>query len=187
MSLILQVYWPLLLAAFTMGVAAGRSAFFRPRISDEADESTKQTAAKSYRSRRKRLLLVGCAAMLIAVPLWHGPMGGGARFAAQAEGLARGELRWLEMEQITAALERRPLTRTLRLSGSGVNDFQQAELSRILSTTPGVSRVRWPHERGWTIPLLAELGLLSLLPFLAGLGFSYLVEIRRRVNAEWSW
>jgi cell division protein FtsX len=90
------------------------------------------------------------------------------------------------MEQIKAGLERNPLTRVLRVSGPA-NDFQQAELARILSTTPGVSRVRWPHEQGWSMPLLAELGLLSLLPFLAGLLFSYLVEVRRRANAEWSW
>ena len=186
MSLILQVYWPLLMAAFVIGIAAGRSAFFYPRISDEAEEARKLAAASNYQKRRRKFLLIGVAAISLAVPLWHGPFGGGERFAARSEGLARGELKWLEMEQIKAGLERNPLTRVLRVSGPA-NDFQQAELARILDTTPGVSKVLWPHERSWSMPLLAELALLSLLPFLAGLLFSYLVEIRRRVNAEWSW
>ena len=186
MSLVFQIYWPLLVAAFVIGIAAGRSAFFYPRVSDDADDTRKTAAARAYQKRRRTFLLIGIATMAVAVPVWHGPFGGGDRFAARAEGLARGELRWLEMEEITAGLERGPLTRVLRVSGPA-NDFQQAELARILSTTPGVSRVRWPHEQGWSMPLLAELGLLSLLPFLAGLLFAYLVEIRRRVNAEWSW
>lgn len=37
------------------------------------------------------------------------------------------------------------------------------------------------------IPLIVEAGAMALGGFLAGLFFAYLVELRRRSNAEWRW
>lgn len=37
------------------------------------------------------------------------------------------------------------------------------------------------------IPLLAEAELVSLVGFGLGLLLAYLVELRRRANAEWRW
>jgi hypothetical protein len=40
---------------------------------------------------------------------------------------------------------------------------------------------------GGGTPLIAEGGLIALLGFLVGLLLAYLVELRRRYNAQWSW
>ena len=37
------------------------------------------------------------------------------------------------------------------------------------------------------IPLIVEACALSLIGFLIGLTLAYLVELRRRANAEWRW
>jgi hypothetical protein len=51
---------------------------------------------------------------------------------------------------------------------------------------PGVSSVRW-SDRGGGIPLVAEGELAAMLGFLGGLLIAYLVELRRRYNAQWTW
>ena len=37
------------------------------------------------------------------------------------------------------------------------------------------------------IPLIVEAGAIAFGGFLVGLLFAYLVELRRRSNAEWRW
>ena len=37
------------------------------------------------------------------------------------------------------------------------------------------------------MPLILEAGLLALIGFSAGLILAYLMELRRRANAEWRW
>ena len=37
------------------------------------------------------------------------------------------------------------------------------------------------------IPLIVEAGATSLVGFSIGLLLAYLIELRRRVNAEWRW
>jgi hypothetical protein len=86
---------------------------------------------------------------------------------------------------VQARLHRAPLTRQLLLSGQ-VDDFQRSELTRLMSDVPGVGRASWsPSERG--LPLLAEGALSALASFLFGLLLAYLVELRRRHNAQWKW
>ena len=91
------------------------------------------------------------------------------------------------MEPVRAVVERRPLSRTLVLSGPADN-FQRGELVRILNEVPGVARVRWAKSSpGSTLPMLLEVELAALLSFGLGLLLAYLIELRRRSNAQWSW
>lgn len=98
-----------------------------------------------------RIFLVGIAAVLGSTALWHGPLGAGDRMAQRAELIARRTLDHYELPMIQARLQRQPLTRRLMLSGPA-DDFQRAELVRILDEIPGVIKVRWdaaslPHEQ----------------------------------------
>jgi len=85
---------------------------------------------------------------------------------------------------VEAQLHRAPLSRRLLLSGPA-DDFQRSELVRIMSDVPGVGRATWDQSSG--IPLMVESAALSLLGFLGGLLLAYLVELRRRYNAQWRW
>ena len=55
-----------------------------------------------------------------------------------------------------------------------------------METLPGVSAATWSNAGGGT-PLIAEGAGTSLLGFLIGLVLAYLVELRRRYNAQWNW
>jgi hypothetical protein len=70
------------------------------------------------------------------------------------------------------------------LSGRA-DDVQRSELVRIIGSIPGVSRATWSGSGG--TPLIAEGAGASLLGFLIGLVLAYLVELRRRYNAQWNW
>jgi hypothetical protein len=136
-----------------------------------------------FRNRR----WLWAAAMVLAIggaAVWHGPLGAGDRFAAAVENSARQTLVDYEMTQVTAHLHRAPLTRRLMLSGQA-DDFQQSELVRILSDVPGASSATWSTSGG--MPLLLEGAIASVLGFLAGLLLAYLIELRRRYNAQWKW
>jgi len=91
---------------------------------------------------RRTVLLVGLAATVGFSALWHGPLGAGERLALQSETSARRTLDYFELPMIQAHLQRGPLARRLILSGPA-DDFQRAELVRILDETPGVLDVRW--------------------------------------------
>ena len=54
-----------------------------------------------------------------------------------------------------------------------------------MSQIDGVGRASWEQSGG--IPLILEAELLSVLGFLLGLLLAYLVELRRRYNAQWEW
>jgi hypothetical protein len=104
---------------------------------------------------RRRILLIGIAAVLGFSALWHGPLGAGERLAGQAEATARRTLDYYELPMVQAHMQRSPLTRRLILSGPA-DDFQRTELMRILDQIPGVLEVRWdpaslPQERR-TVP-----------------------------------
>lgn len=97
------------------------------------------------------ILLAGLAAALGFAALWHGPFGAGERLAQRSETIARRTLDYYELPMIQAKMQRRPLSRRLILSGPA-DDFQRAELVRILDDVPGVLEVRWdpaslPQER----------------------------------------
>jgi len=137
---------------------------------------------------RRIALGLGIAATLGAAALWHGPAGTADAFAGKVERIARRTLVYYEMGPVNARLERGPLSRRLVLSGPA-DDFQRGELVRIMNQVPGVGDVRWTDTKPGApmVALLAEAMLLALLGFGLGLLLAYLVELRRRTNAEWRW
>jgi cell division protein FtsX len=89
------------------------------------------------------------------------------------------------MTKVHADLHRGPLTRRVLLSGPA-DDFQRSELARLIEEIPGVREARWSADGGG-IPLIVEGMAAALLGFLFGLLLAYLVELRRRYNAQWNW
>ena len=163
MNALWSYFWPLFSAGLLVGVTAGLIGF---------------------RRKGNLTLLVGAAIVLAAAALWHGPLGGAVRFTGSVERGARQALNYYEMTHITAHLDRAPLTRRLVLSGP-TDEFQHAELVRLLGQLPGVSRATWTSGGG--VPLIVEAWAVALAGFLIGLVLAYLVELRRRYNAQWSW
>lgn len=91
---------------------------------------------------RRGIVLLGMAAVLATTAIWHGPLGAGDRLAARAEVIARRTLDYYEFPMIQVHMQREPLARRLILSGPA-DEFQRAELVRILDDIPGVLEVRW--------------------------------------------
>ena len=91
---------------------------------------------------RLRIFLIGIALTMAFSAIWHGPVGAGDRLAAHAELIARRTLDYYELPMIQATLARRPLARTIVLSGPADN-FQRRELVRVLDQVPGILAVRW--------------------------------------------
>jgi len=164
MNALWAYFWPAFAAGLAIGAIGGLVGFRRGRIP--------LTVAGA---------LAGAA---LAAALWHGPVGGADRLVAQVDRVVRNTLVYYEMTQIDARLERGPLTRRLHLSGPA-DDFQRGELVRVLSDVPGVSTAYWSGGRA--MPLLVEGILTALLGALVGLLLAYLIELRRRYNAQWSW
>lgn len=140
MMLMATHYWPALVAALIVGLAAGVLAFAPP-------------GARERRLPRGNVaLILGAITALVLVAAWHGPLAAGDRFAGRIEKIAMAELQKQEMGLVRARLQRGPLKRQLVLSGPA-DPFQQRELARIMSTIPGVSSVRWANP-----PALGEAG-----------------------------
>jgi len=165
MNALWSYFWPIFAAGLVIGVITGLIAFRRTR-------------------KRTRTLAIAAVLTLATAGLWHGPLGAADRFSVRVERGARQALEYYEMTQVTAQLQRGPLTRQLVLAGPA-DDFQHAELVRVLDQLPGVSNVSWSPGRG--VPLILEGALLAILGFLSGLVIAYLVELRRRYNAQWKW
>jgi hypothetical protein len=166
MNALWSYFWPCFAAGLLVGGAAGTIAFRR-------------------RARRNVALALGLLAALVLAALWHGPLGGADRFAAKVQGGIRQTLVYYEMTQVSAHLHGDPLTRQVDLSGPG-DDFQRSELARLMGQLPGVRNAKWdPHSGG--VPLIAEGLGVAVLGFLLGLLLAYLVELRRRYNAQWTW
>jgi hypothetical protein len=159
-------FWPALGAGLLPGVIAGVIGF-RPRA--------KQTLN----------LAAGLVISLAAAALWHGPLGAADRFAAEVDRNARRTVVYYEVPQVKARLHRGPLTRRMLLSGT-VDDFQRGELIRLMEDIPGVRQASWSSGSGG-LPLIVEGGAAAFLGFLFGLLLAYLVELRRRYNAQWNW
>jgi hypothetical protein len=166
MNALWAYFWPIFAAGLMIGGIAGLIGFRR-------------------RGNRAMTLTIGIAAALASAALWHWPLGAAGRFTAHVERTARQALDYYEMTKVTAHLHRRPLTRMLVLSGPA-DDFQTSELVRLMSQLPGVSRARWTDQAGGA-PLLVEAAGVSLAAFLLGLLLAYLIDLRRRYNAQWTW
>jgi hypothetical protein len=172
-------YWPLLTAAVVVGALTGWMGF--------RAKGARQPRTSEFRRHAALVAVAGAIAVLVFGALWHGPLGTGHRFATSIEQESRRVLVDWEMPQIQAQLEHRPLKRTLVLAGPA-DDFQRSELIRIMDGVPGVANVRWADMRSpLRLPLVAEAELAGLLCFSLGLLLSYLLELRRRYRAQWSW
>ena len=172
-------YWPLLTAAVVVGVLAGAIGFRAARAREP----------KTARFKRYALFVAAAGAIVVLAfgALWHGPFGTGNAFATTIDRQSRRVLNDWEMPQVRAQLERHPLKRTLVLSGPA-DDFQRSELIRIMDGVPGVANVRWTDMRSpLGLPLVGEAELAALLCFGLGLLLAYLLELRRRYRAQWSW
>jgi hypothetical protein len=100
---------------------------------------------------RNAIIALGAVSVMLWTFLWHSPLGAGDRFAEHAEIRARRTLDFYELPMIQAHVQRSPLTRRIILSGPA-DEFQRAELVRILNDIPGILEVRWdpaslPQER----------------------------------------
>jgi hypothetical protein len=165
MSVWWQYFWPIVAAGVVIGVIAGLVAF--------------------RRTKQRLPLAAGAAAAIAAAALWHGPLDAADKLANTIERDVEATLTYYEMTAVDVRLQRDPLTRTLALKGPA-DDFQRGELVRVLNTLPGVSDATWSSSaRG--LPLLVEGALAALAGYLAGLVLAYLVELRRRHNAQWKW
>jgi hypothetical protein len=158
-------FWPCFAAGLIAGGPAGTIAFRR-------------------RSRRNGALAAGLVIGLILAALWHGPLGGAARFEAKVEQQIQQTLVHYEMTQVTAHLHHDPLTRCVMLSGPA-DDFQRLGLAEFMIAIPGVRCASWASSGG--TPLIVEALMVSVLGFLFGLLLAYLAELRRRYNALWNW
>jgi hypothetical protein len=158
MNLFWDVYWPLLTGAVVLGVAGGAIGF-RAR-------GTRQPKSPEYRRHASIGVAAGALIVLALGALWHGPLEAGERLASFSDTFSR---------------------QVLVLSGPA-DDFQRSELIRIMHDVPGVSSVRWSDTKPpFALPLLVEAELASLVCFGLGLLLSYLLELRRRYHAQWSW
>jgi hypothetical protein len=168
-------FWPLVGFGLLAGVICGLVAY---RLRPKADLG-------AY-TRRRNLTLVGTALVSnLAALLWTGPLGGADRFVAQVNQEVRQSLIDNEMTMMHAELHRHPLTRRLALTGPA-DDFQRGALAEALEALPGVSNASWDDASGG-LPLVVEAAIAVLLGFAIGLLPAYLVELRRRYNAQWSW
>lgn len=166
MNALWSYFWPALGLGAAAGVLAG---------------------ARAFRRRPLGLppLVGGLVASILLAALWHGPLGGADRFETRVDRGIRATLVYFEMTQIQAHLHHGPLTRRVLLAGPA-DDFQRSELVRVMDQLPGVSSTSWSPSGGG-IPLIVEGCAVSILGFLLGLLLAYLVDLRRRYNAQWNW
>ena len=167
MNLLWDLYWPVIVAAAVAGVIAGAFGF--------------------RRKKGRAALAAGLGAVVAIAWAWQGPGGAGGRFADAAEKQTRQVLVDFEMAPVRAIVERSPLSRTLVLNGPA-DDFQRSELVRILNDVRGIGAVHWVDQPApFMLPLIVEVELAALISFGLGLLMAYLLELRRRSNAQWSW
>jgi hypothetical protein len=165
MSPLWTYFWPVFALGIALALIGGIFALRRPR-------------------KRWWVFVGGVLIAAGGTALWHGPAGAADRFARTVDSSAQQTLAYYEMSQVSAHLHRSPLTRRLMLSGEA-DDFQRSELVRILSGAPGVSSATWSRSAG--LPLIVEAEIVTVVGFLVGLLLAYLIELRRRYNAQWKW
>ena len=76
---------------------------------------------------------------------------------------------------------RDPLTRRIVLDGPA-DDFQRSEIKRMSEELPGIATAHWTGfaDRDRQLPLLAEVALMVLACFAAGVILAYVAALRRR-------
>lgn len=137
-----QYYWPIVAMGVVIGAVTGSLLYNRLVTSARDRLAGLETAIDDQRRKRRTTFLAGVATTIALAIVWHWPLGAADRLAGRVEAGARAELKHQEMFGVTARLDRSPLRRRVVLSGPA-DDFQQAELVRILDELPGVSGVRW--------------------------------------------
>ena len=166
MNALWTYFWPCFAVGLLVGGPAGTIAFRR-------------------RPWRNQAFSIGLFISLLLALAWHGPLGGADRFAAKVENDINKTLVYYEMKTVTGALHRAPLSREVILKGQA-DEFQKSELVRLVDQIPGVTGTTWSGDQSG-IPLIAQGLAVSVLGFLFGLLLAYLVELRRRYNAQWKW
>lgn len=144
-------------------------------------------AAVTYGFRRNHLrtaVIAGALLAIAAAALWHGPFGAGERFAARIDRASRITFVFYDIPEVSGHVHRHPITRQVELSGPA-DDFQRNELVRLIEGLPGVSKATW--SQGGGVPLIIQGIVAALLGFLLGLLLAYVVELRRRYNAQYNW
>lgn len=184
----MNAWWSYFLPAFcaglVFGVIAGSGAL-RVKIVRPKDRPAEPDLVHQPRQRRVVFIVAGAALSIVAAAVWHGPLGAADRFSSAIERSARQVLVYNDAPNgINVHVHHAPLTRQLILSGPG-DDFQRAEAARLLELIPGVSKATWTRHAG--IPLIVQGAIAAVLGFLLGLLLAYLVELRRRYNAQWNW
>jgi ABC-type Fe3+ transport system permease subunit len=177
-------FWPLLAVGLVIGILAGIVAFRIPRAQARA-KLAGEAVADDRRGRRWIALAAGLFVCAGAAATWYGPVGAAGVLTRHVERDARITLDNYEMLQVGAYLHRNPLSRRLILYGPA-DDFQRSELVRIMGLLSGVREVRW-SKQGGGVPLIVESIGATVLGFLFGILLAYLVELRRRYNAQWDW
>lgn len=166
MSILWSYFWPCFAIGLLVGGPIGTIAYRRP-------------------ARRRIALAVGAFLTIVLGTLWHGPLGGADRLAVALEQNARTVLVKNDAPAgIDVRIQHGPLSRRLILSGPG-DDFQRGEAARLVSEIAGVSDAGW--SRSSAVPLIVEGLATAIIGFLFGLALAYLVDLRRRNNAQWTW
>jgi|tagenome__1003787_1003787.scaffolds.fasta_scaffold19946860_2 hypothetical protein len=189
MNTLLSYFWPIVAAGLAIGIIAGAIGFRRALSPVKDKLAPPPPVPPEYYRKRLISLIAGVAMAVAAACVWSGPLGGADRFIAHVERNAREALDYYEMPKVTARLHRAPLTRRLVLAKPAdlaLTDFQVSELARLFSQVPGVSGAQW-RSSPTGLPLLLEGAAVSLVGYLFGLLLAYLVELRRRYNAQWNW
>jgi hypothetical protein len=185
MNILWDYLWPIFSAGLLVGAVAGLVGFRPPRVRSRDRLAGDLDPAAPSRLRRLIALAIGIGLVLGTAALWHGPFGAADRLTNRIERNAQATLHFYELAGFSARLHRAPLTRRLILAGPGDN-FQRTELVRTMETLPGVGRAQWTSAPAG-VPLIAEAAAVGILGFLLGLLLAYLIELRRRYNAQWSW
>jgi len=168
-------FWPLLGFGLLAGVIAGLIGYRRRPGMLLID----------YVRRRARVPIAGGVVCVLGALLWMGPLGAADRFVTEVNREVRASLVYNEMTMMQAHLHRQPLTRDVALSGPA-DDFQRGALAEALGNLPGVHDASWGDASGG-VPLVLEAAIAVLLGYAIGLVIAYVVELRRRYSAEWSW
>ena len=130
--------------------------------------------------KRFATLGLGLVATLAATLLWHGPGGAGGRLGRSLDHIERAMLDHAEMQMVGSRIQHDPLTRRIILDGPA-DDFQRSELKRMSEELPGIATAHWTGfvDPDRQLPLLAEVALMALACFAAGVILAYVAALRR--------